>query len=131
MSGEGRQDFRLFTLRNLEDIQGPPEFRGQRIEFCGGDPEVPVSLLQTERRRAGLGGRELERPTRSVADPQRPHELEAGQSLQVLRVPVPQRRVLGLLADDGVLHDGVAEVIHYRRDGEDTPEPLVQTVLWL
>jgi hypothetical protein len=44
-------------------------------------------------------------------------------------VPFPQLRVLGLLADDGVLHDGVAEVIHYRRDGEDAPQPLIQTFL--
>jgi hypothetical protein len=34
-------------------------------------------------------------------------------------VPFPQLRVFGLLADDGVLHDGVAEVIHHRGDGED------------
>jgi putative SOS response-associated peptidase YedK len=38
-------------------------------------------------------------------------------------VPLPQLRVLGLLADDGVLHDGVAEVIHHRRDGEDAAQP--------
>jgi hypothetical protein len=36
---------------------------------------------------------------------------------------------LGLLADHGVLHDGVAEVIHYRRDGEDAAQPLIQTFL--
>jgi hypothetical protein len=29
-----------------------------------------------------------------------------------------------VLADHGVLHDGVAEVIHYRRDGEDAAQPL-------
>jgi hypothetical protein len=44
-------------------------------------------------------------------------------------VPCSQLRVLGLLADDGVLHDGVAEVIHHRRDGEDAAQPLVQTFL--
>ena len=90
-----------------------------------------MRLLKAERRRAGLGGRELERSTRSVADPQRPHELEAGQPLQILRVPFPQPWVLGLLADDRVLHDGIAEVIDHRRDGEDAAEPLVQTFLRL
>ena len=35
--------------------------------------------------------------------------------------------VLGLLADDWVFHDGVAEVIHHRRDGEDAAQPLIQT----
>jgi hypothetical protein len=51
-------------------------------------------------------------------------------------VPFPQLRVLGFLADDGVLHDGVAEVIDDRRDGEDAAQSLVQTfvrnaLLWL
>ena len=78
-----------------------------------------MGLLRAERRRAGLGGRELERPTRDVADPQRPHELEAGQPSQVLAMRFPQLPVLGLLADDGVLHNGVAEVVHHRRNGED------------
>ena len=129
VGGEGCQDFALLALRDLEEVQGPSEFRCDLIEFCGGDPEVPVGLLKAERRRAGLGGRELEGPTRNVADPQRPHELEAGQPSQVLGVPFPQLRVLGLLADDGVLHDGVAEVIHHRRDGEDAAQPLVQAFL--
>ena len=44
-------------------------------------------------------------------------------------MPFPQLRVLGLLADDRVFHDRVAEVIHHRRDGEDTPQPLIQTFL--
>jgi len=37
-----------------------------------------MGLLKAERHRAGLGGRKLVGPTRNVADPQRPHELEAG-----------------------------------------------------
>ena len=80
-----------------------------------------MGLHKAERRRAGLGGRELEGPTRNVADPQCPHELEAGQPFQILGVPFPQLRVLGLLADDWVLHDGVAEVIQHCRDGEYAP----------
>ena len=88
-----------------------------------------MGLLKAKRSIAGLRGRELEGSTRNLADPQRPHELEAGQPSQVLGVPFPQLRVLGLLADDGVLHDGVAEVIHHRCDGEDAAQPLVQTFL--
>ena len=87
VGGEGCQDFALLALRDLEEVQGPSEFGCDLIEFCGGNPEVPVGLLKAERRRAGLGGRELEGPTRNVADPQRPHELEAGQPSQVLGVP--------------------------------------------
>jgi hypothetical protein len=36
---------------------------------------------------------------------------------------------VGRLTDDGVLHDSVAEVIDYRRNGEDATQPFVQTFL--
>jgi hypothetical protein len=62
VGGEGRQDFGLLGLRDLDEVQGTPEFRCDLIEFCRGDPEVAVGLLKAERRRAGLGGRELEGP---------------------------------------------------------------------
>jgi hypothetical protein len=45
VSGEGCQDFGLLALRHLDKVQGPSEFRCDLIEFCGGDPEVPVGLL--------------------------------------------------------------------------------------
>ena len=90
-----------------------------------------MGFFKTERRRARHGGRELEGATRNLTDPQRPHELEAGQPSEVLSVPLPQLRVLGLLADNGVLREGVAEVIHHGSDGEDAAEPLVQTILWV
>ena len=35
-------------------------------------------------------------------------------------MPFPQLGVLGLLADDGILHDGVAEVIDDRGDGKNS-----------
>jgi hypothetical protein len=70
VGSEGCQDFGLLGLRDLEEVQSPSEFCCDLIEFCRGDPEVPVGLLKAERRRAGLGGRELEGPTRNVADPQ-------------------------------------------------------------
>ena len=111
VGSEGCQHFALLALRDLGEVQGPSEFRCDLIKLCGGDPKVSMGLLKAERRRARLGGCELEGPTRNVADPQRAHELEAGQPSQVLGVPFPQRRVLGLLTNDGVLHDGVAEVI--------------------
>ena len=43
-----------------------------------------MGLFKAERRLAGLGCRELEGATRNAADPQRPHELEAGQPSEVL-----------------------------------------------
>jgi hypothetical protein len=38
VGGEGRQDFGLLTLRDLEEIQGPSEFRCDLIKFFWGDP---------------------------------------------------------------------------------------------
>src|SRR5829696_5279142 len=63
VGGESCEDFGLLALRHLDEVQGPSEFRCYLIEFCWGDPEVPVSLLEAERRRTGLGGLKLERPT--------------------------------------------------------------------
>ena len=126
MGGESFQDFVLFLFRYLEGIQRPSEFRCDLIEFCRRDFKAAVSLLKAERCCPGLGGRELEGPARNFADPQRAHELEAGQPPQVLGVPFPQLRVLGLLADDWVLYDVVAEVVHHRGYCEDAAEPFVQ-----
>src|SRR5262245_3749618 len=69
VGGEGCQDFGLLALRDLGKVQAPSEFCCHRIKFCGGDAEVPMGLLKAERRLAGLGGRELEGPTRNIADP--------------------------------------------------------------
>ena len=60
------------------------KLRCNLIKFCGGDPERPVSLFQAKRRRARLGGFERKGTTRNVADPQRPHELEAGCIFRLL-----------------------------------------------
>jgi hypothetical protein len=46
VGSEGCQDFCLLRLRNLEEVQGPSQFRCDLIEFCGGDPEVTVGLLK-------------------------------------------------------------------------------------
>jgi hypothetical protein len=45
VSGKGCQDFSLFALRDLGEIKTPSELRGDLIEFCRRDPEVPVRLL--------------------------------------------------------------------------------------
>ena len=95
VGGECCQDFVLLTLRNFKVVQRPSEFRCDLIEFRRRYLEVPMCLFKAERRLARLGSRELERPARNIANPQRPHELEAGQPSQVLGVPFPQLRVLG------------------------------------
>src|SRR5687768_5334218 len=79
VGGEGCQDFGLLAFRNLDEVQGPSEFGCDLIELGGRDPEVPMRLLEAERRRAGLCGLELEGPARNVADPEGPHEFEAWQ----------------------------------------------------
>jgi hypothetical protein len=75
VGGKGCQDFRLLTLWDLKEIEGPSKLRCNLIKFRRGDAEVAVSFLKAKRCRARLGGCELEGPTRNVADPKRPHEL--------------------------------------------------------
>jgi hypothetical protein len=129
VGGEGSEDFALLALRDLEEVEGPSKFRCNFIEFRGRDAKVPMGLLKAEWRLARLGRRELEGAARNVADPECSHEFEAGQPSQVLGMPFPQLRVLGLLADDRVLHHGVAEVIHHRCNGEDASQTFVKTFL--
>ena len=69
VGGEGCQDFGLLALWNFGKVQGPSEFCCDLIKFCGGDAQVPMGLLEPQRRLAGLGGRELEGPTRSITGP--------------------------------------------------------------
>jgi hypothetical protein len=90
VGSEGCQDFVLLTLRDLGEVQAFCEFLRDRIEFVGRDLEVSMGLLKPKQCLARLGGRELEGPTRSVGDPQRPLELEPGQPFQVFGVPFPQ-----------------------------------------
>ena len=35
VGGEGCQDFGLLAFRDLDEVQGPSEFRRDLIEFCG------------------------------------------------------------------------------------------------
>jgi len=49
--------------------------------------------------------------------------------LQVLGVPFPQLRILRFLADNGILHDGIAEMIHHSRDRKNAAQTLVQAFL--
>ena len=101
MGGEGREHFALLALRYLEEVQGPSELRCDLIEFCG---EIRRSRWASSRLSGVVPGLVAVywKGHRNVTDPQRPHELEAGQPSQVLGVPFPQLGVLGLLADDGI-----------------------------
>src|SRR5262245_32291864 len=69
VGGESGQDFVLLALRDLGEVQGPSKLRCDLIEFGGRNFEIAVGLLEAKRRHAGLGGRELEGPTRNVGDP--------------------------------------------------------------
>jgi hypothetical protein len=68
VSGEGCQDLCFLGFRDLEEVQGPSEFRRDFIELSRGDPQLPVGLLKAEWCLAWLSGRELEGPARNVAD---------------------------------------------------------------
>src|SRR6186997_2256465 len=88
-----------------------------------------MSLFKADRRLAGMGRRVLLRSTCDVADPQRPHEFEARQAADVLRVPLAQGRILRGLADERVLHDRITEVVHNSGDREDATEAVIQALL--
>ena len=88
-----------------------------------------MRLFEAEHRAPRHGGRVLERPARDVAYPQGSHELQAGEAAEILGVPLTKGRVLRLLADDRVLHDGVAEVVDDGGDGECATESFVEALL--
>src|SRR5688572_8278193 len=88
-----------------------------------------MGFFQTKGGAAWLCGCILMGSPGDLADPERAHELEARESSKVVRVPFPERRVLRCLADNGVLHDRVAEVVNHGCDGEGATEPFIQTRL--
>jgi hypothetical protein len=79
------------------------------VEFCREIRKFRCASSRPSGVIPGLVAVDWNGPARNVADPQRSHELEAGQPSKVLGVPLPQLWVLRLLADNGVLHDSVAE----------------------
>ena len=81
-----------------------------------------MRLFQAQLLVPRLRARILQRPTRDVAHPERPHELETGQSRKLGGVPLTKGRVGGSLAGDLVLDHGVAEMVDDRGDGEDEGE---------
>jgi hypothetical protein len=62
VGGEGSQDFGLLALRDLEEVQGPSEFRCDLIEFCWRYPEVPVGLSRPSGVVPGLVAMNLKGP---------------------------------------------------------------------
>src|SRR5687768_14959583 len=88
-----------------------------------------MRVLKAQWRTPWFCCREFERPARDLTNPKGPLELEARQPAQVVPVPVPEGRVLGILSHDPVLHYSIAKVINYRRDGKYPAKAFVQTLL--
>src|SRR5512133_733340 len=124
--GEGAQNLPLLPLGHLEDVKRSRELGRDLVELGGRDLQLAVRFLQAERSAARYRGDVLLRATGNVADPQGAHEFEARKSAQIVGVPLAEVGVLRLLADDGVLHDRVAEVVNHRCDGEYATEPVVK-----
>jgi hypothetical protein len=97
---EGCQDFSLLALRDLNEVQGTPSSAATSSSSAG---EIRRSRWASSSPSGVVPGLVAvnKGPPETLQDPQRPHELEAGQPSQVLGVPFPQLRVLGFLADDG------------------------------
>ena len=85
-----------------------------------------MSFLQAEGSAPGSRGCKLEGSTRDVADPQGPHEFQARQPAQVVRVPFAEGRIGGSLTNDRILYDRIAEMVDDCRDRECATEPFVQ-----
>src|SRR5690606_33626417 len=90
VSSKCTEDFCLVGRRHLELVERARENLGHGVEFLGRDPELAVGLLKPEPRPAGPRALILERPTRDVSDPQSAHPLQAGQSVELLLVPLAQ-----------------------------------------
>jgi hypothetical protein len=116
----------LLALRDLEDVKRSPEFSRDFVELSGRDVQFAMGFFQAERGAAWLCRRILLRAAGNFTDPQSAHELEAWKSGEVAGVPLPERRILGLLADNRILHHSVAEMVNHRRDGESATKPVIQ-----
>src|SRR6185436_7809703 len=125
---EGGQDLALLARRNLDEIKRATKLGRDFVEFIRRDPEVAMRFLETQLGFPRLRGRVGERAACDVAYPQGSHELQAGQSPEALRVPLPEGLILRSLADARVLHHRVAKVVNHRGDGEDAAKPLVQAL---
>src|SRR5437870_3350494 len=124
--GERAEDLVLLAARDFEDIEGASKLCRDLVEFGWCDPELPVRLFESVSRLPPVNGRVFERPSRDVADPERSHELETGESREAPGVPFAQLWVLRCLADDRVLNDRIAEVIDDRRYRKDAAEAFVK-----
>src|SRR6187401_3056312 len=87
-----------------------------------------MGFLEGDRVMSGPGADICERTTRDIADPQGPHEFEAGQARQLGGVPFAQRRVVRPSAGDSVLDHLVAEAVDHSCDREDATESLVEAL---
>jgi len=75
--------------------------------------------------------RVLKRAAGDVAHPERAHELEAGEAVEVLRMPFPQQRIRRSLADARVFHHCIAETIDHCGNGESAAETIVERGFYL
>jgi hypothetical protein len=116
----------FFPLGHADEVKRAPKLSRYFIEFFRGDFQFAMGFLQAKGGRPWLGAFIFERSTRNVADPQSSHELQTWQSAQLLVVPLSQRGILGVLPHDGILDDGIAEVVDYGGDRENAPESFVE-----
>src|SRR4030095_252355 len=119
----------LLSRRYAEVIERASQLSRDLIELLGGDVEVAMGLFQPEGGTSRLRGRKREGSTGDVADPERAHELQPWEPVQLVGMPLTKLGVLRCLADDGVLDDRVAEMVDHRSDGEHATQSFVQARL--
>jgi hypothetical protein len=85
---ERTQDHVLLGLRDVEAVERPGQLGRDLVELFGRDLQVAMGVLEAQDVVARPDRRVLERPAGDVADPERPHELQAGQPAQVVGGPL-------------------------------------------
>ena len=95
VSRECGQDLALLGGRNVELVERLREDGGDGIELGGLDVQVAVGFLEAQAVSSGRGAHVALRATGDAAEPERPHELQAGQAPQILGVPGAKRGVVG------------------------------------
>src|SRR5215218_1582192 len=87
------QDLGFFPLWDREMIERPRQHSCDSIELFRRDSEFPMRLLETEVSASGTRGRKLERTARGRGHPQRAHEFEAWEPIELLCVPLAKRGI--------------------------------------
>jgi hypothetical protein len=126
MSRKGSQNLIGFSRGNFEKCERAPKLDRNLIELGGRNPEVPVGDLKADGCAAGFCCAIFKRAAGNIADPECPHELEAREPVEAVRVPFSQGRIFRVLTHNWVENELIAEMVNHRCNGERSAESVVE-----